>query len=75
MFDCGFSVGFDLGVQVPTAPSELKVNANLPAGLPQAVIDQFVVPTNMNVKDTLHTIGRKPIPTFGVFVDGYSDWR
>ena len=67
-FDSGFSIGFDIGVQVPIAPSDVKLNLNLPAGLPQAVIDQFVVPTNMKVKNTLHTVGRTTIPTFGVFV-------
>lgn len=67
-FDSGFSVGLDMGVQVPIAPSEVKFNVNVPPGLPQAAIDQFVVPNNMKVRDTLHTIGRKPIPTFGIFV-------
>ena len=67
-FDSGFSVGLDMGVQVPIAPSDVKLNVNLPAGLPQAAIDQFVVPNNVKVRNTLHTIGRKTIPTFGFFV-------
>ena len=67
-FDSGFSVGFDMGVQVPIASSEVQLSSKLPIGLPQAAIDQFVLPNDTKVRSTLHTIGRTPIPTFGVFV-------
>jgi hypothetical protein len=68
IFDSGFSLGASVGVQVPIAPSEVKLNVNLPAGLPQAVIDQYITPNNTKVRNTLHTIGRTPLPTFAVFV-------
>ena len=67
-FDSGFSFGFSVGMQIPIAPSEVNLNENLPAGLPQSVIDQFVGPTNQKVRDTLHTVGRAPIPTVSVFI-------
>jgi hypothetical protein len=67
-FNSGFSIGFGVGVQVPIAPSEVHINENLPAGLPQSAIDQFVGPNNQKVRNTLHTIGRTPIPTVSVFV-------
>lgn len=67
-FDSGFSFGLDLGAQLPIAASEVRLNTNLPPGVPQAAIDQFVVPNETKVKDTLRTIGQTPIPTFGIFV-------
>ena len=67
-FDSGFSFGVSVGMQIPIAPSQVNLNENLPAGLPQSVIDQFVGPSDQKVRNTLRTVGRAPIPTVSVFV-------
>jgi hypothetical protein len=68
----GFSIGVDLGAQIPIAPSDTRYDSSLPlpAGTPQAVVDQvqhdYVEPNDKKVEDTLHTIGRTPLPTINV---------
>jgi hypothetical protein len=67
--DIGFSIGMDIGAQVPIAPSDIKYESkiSLPASTPQLVIDQiqakYLDPSDKKVKDTLETIGRTPVPT------------
>ena len=70
----GFSIGLDLGAQVPVAPSEIKFNSKfaLPAGTPAIVASQiqstYVAPLDKKVEDTLQTIGRAPLPTINLRV-------
>ena len=73
-FGSGFSWGFDVGLQVPIAPSQvtLKSQVTLPADpqIPEAtrqqLINQYVKPTDDQVRGTLETIGRTITPTFNV---------
>jgi hypothetical protein len=68
--DIGFSIGLDVGAQVPIAPSQVtyKSHLALPTGTPAAVVSgiqsQYVTPNDKKVRDTLDTIGRTPLPTF-----------
>ena len=70
--DIGFSIGLDVGAQVPIAPSQVtyKSHLTLPAGTPSAVVSgiqsQYVAPNDKKVRDTLDTIGRSPYPTFNI---------
>ena len=73
-FDSGFSLGFDIGAQVPVAPSQIafssSVEANLdpriPASLRQQLYDEYVGPANHRVEQTLEKVGRSIIPTFNI---------
>jgi hypothetical protein len=73
-FRSGFSLGFDVGLQVPIAPSQvtLKSQANfladpqIPEATRQQLNNQYVKPTDDQVRSTLETIGRTIIPTFNV---------
>ena len=70
--DIGFSIGLDVGAQVPIAPSQVtyKSHLTLPAGTPAAVVNgiqsTYVAPNDKKVRDTLDTIGRTPLPTFNI---------
>lgn len=70
--DIGFSIGLDLGAQVPIAPSQVtyKSHLTLPAGTPPAVVSgiqsTYVTPNDKKVRDTLESIGRTPLPTFNI---------
>ncbi|MBN1605539.1 MAG: hypothetical protein JW940_02845 [Polyangiaceae bacterium] len=65
----GFSIGIDFGAQIPIAPSDISYDSSapLPAGTPQAVVDQvraqYIDPIDRDVEDTLYTVGRTPLPT------------
>ena len=73
-FGSGFSWGFDVGLQVPIAPSQvtLKSQVNfladpqIPEATRQQLNNQYVKPTDDKVRGTLETIGRTTIPTFNV---------
>jgi hypothetical protein len=71
-FGSGFSLGADIGAQVPIAPSRVSytTQVNFPPGVPQAVQDemkrQFVTPNDTKVHDTLEQVGRTIIPTFNI---------
>jgi hypothetical protein len=71
-FGSGFSLGADIGAQVPIAPSQVNfaTEVTFPAGVPQVVqeqiVAQFVTPNDRKVRDTLHKIGRTVIPTFNL---------
>jgi hypothetical protein len=73
-YRCGFSLGFDVGLQVPIAPSQvtfksqvnLLTDPQIPAATRQQLKDQYVTPTDNQVRGTLETIGRTIIPTFTV---------
>ena len=68
----GFSLGLDIGAQVPIAPSEVSFKSKLilPDNTPKAVVDQvhsqLLDPNDKKVRDTLQTIGRAPLPTFNI---------
>ncbi len=65
-FGSGFTLGFDVGLQVPLAPSEIHFDTKVPPEVPQEVIDKYVKPNDQKVQDTLETIGRATIPTLNV---------
>jgi hypothetical protein len=73
-FGSGFSLGFDVGLQVPIAPGQVtfKSQVNLlddpqiPEATRQQLNNQYVKPTDDQVRGTLQTIGRTIIPTFNV---------
>ena len=72
--DIGFSIGVDIGAQVPIAPSQVtfKSQLTLPPGTPQQLVDQvhsqLLEPNNQKVRNTLQTIGRAPLPTINLRV-------
>jgi hypothetical protein len=65
-FGSGLTLGIDAGAQIPIAPSEIKLETELPPEIPQPVIDQYVEPNNQKVRDTLDTIGRAIVPTLNL---------
>jgi hypothetical protein len=72
--DIGFSIGLDLGAQIPIAPSDVNYESklSLPSGTPDVVASsiqsKYVAPNDKKVKDTLETIGRTPLPTINLKV-------
>ncbi len=72
--DIGFSLGIDIGAQVPIAPSQIKFKSQLilPQGTPQQMVDQIhsqlLDPNDQKVRNTLQTIGRAPLPTINLRV-------
>jgi hypothetical protein len=73
-FGSGFSLGLDIGAQIPIAPSQIdftsqvdaQFDPRLPAEVRQQLIHQYTEPTDQKVRSTLETIGRTPIPTISV---------
>lgn len=70
--DIGFSIGLDVGAQIPIAPSDVtfKSHLSLPAGTPELVASavqteysSYAASSDKKVRDTLDTIGRTPLPT------------
>jgi len=60
-FGSGFSVGFDIGAQIPIAPSEISVESSVkPQELAQ--LPEFQQ-TEQAVRDTLEKVGATPLPT------------
>ncbi len=68
IFGSGFTLGIDVGLQVPLAPSQIKFDTKLPADVPAEVIDKYVKPNDQKVRDTLETIGRATVPTLNLRV-------
>jgi hypothetical protein len=72
--DIGFTLGIDIGAQVPIAPSQIKFQSQLvlPPTTPQQLVDQIhsqlLDPNDQKVRSTLQTIGRAPLPTFNLRV-------
>lgn len=65
----GFSIGLDVGAQLPIAPSQITFNSRLTPNSSQfanLIRTQFMEPTDKKVYDTLQTIGRTPLPTFNI---------
>ncbi|GMV15317.1 MAG: hypothetical protein HS104_29535 [Polyangiaceae bacterium] len=65
-FGSGFTLGIDVGLQVPLAPSEVHFDTQLPPDVPAEVIDKYVKPNDQKVQDTLETIGRATVPTLNL---------
>ncbi len=71
IFDVGFAFGFDIGAQIPIAPSEVHFNT-VAVGLPSdptGTIDfqrDYINPNDEKVRRTLDTVGRTPLPTFNL---------
>jgi hypothetical protein len=57
-FAFGLALGADLGAQIPIAAS----NVSFTSGLPTAVPPELTRLAEQQVTDTLHTVGRTPIP-------------
>ncbi|MBK7586154.1 MAG: hypothetical protein IPI67_38970 [Myxococcales bacterium] len=68
IFGSGFTLGIDVGLQIPLAPSEIHFDTQLPPGVPAEVIDKYVKPNDQKVQDTLETIGRATVPTLNLRV-------
>ena len=67
--DIGFSIGLDVGAQVPIAPSQVTYKSHLslpPGAIANEIQSQYVAPNDKKVRDTLQTIGRTPLPTFNL---------
>lgn len=65
-FPVGFSLGLDVGAQIPVAPSKVEFDTQVPRGVPQELVDLYVTPNDQKVRDTLESVGRTTIPTFNV---------
>lgn len=64
-FQAGFSIGIDVGAQVPIAPSKVDFSTTVPPGLPAPVVSS-VSSADDSVRSTLTSIGRTILPTVGV---------
>lgn len=62
----GFSLGLDLGAQIPIAPSDVKFETVVPAWVPPPLVDTYVTPTDEKVRQTLDKVGQTPLPTFNL---------
>jgi hypothetical protein len=65
-FGSGFTLGIDVGLQVPLAPSEIKFSTVVPPQVPPEVVDKYVKPNDQKVRDTLEKLGRATVPTLNV---------
>jgi len=67
IFEAGFAIGFDLGAQIPIAPSEVEFNTvsvGIPPELAATIQRDYINPNDEKVRHTLDTLGRTPLPTF-----------
>jgi hypothetical protein len=65
-FDSGFTLGADVGAQIPVSTSDVTFTSHLPAGVPKEVKTAYVDPNDAEVRATIGKAARTPIPTFGV---------
>lgn len=68
IFGSGFTLGVDVGLQVPLAPSEIHFDTQIPPDVPAEVVEKFVKPNDQKVRDTLETVGRATVPTLNLRV-------
>ncbi|HYP99310.1 MAG TPA: hypothetical protein VER96_11630 [Polyangiaceae bacterium] len=69
IFDVGFAIGFDVGAQIPIAPSQVDFHTTTVGLQPpydNAVQTTFIDPNEAKVRHTLDTVGRTPLPTFNL---------
>jgi hypothetical protein len=62
-FSSGFTVGLDVGADIPIAPSAVHFQTAVPASVPAALIQQYVTPNDQKVQSTLDKVGRTILPT------------
>lgn len=68
-FGPGLTLGFDVGLQIPIAPSEVHFNTQVPPQVPSQFVSQvtpYVTQNDGKVRDTLDSIGRAIIPTLNL---------
>lgn len=63
-FGSGFSLGIDVGAQVPIAPSEISFENHLPAQVPPS----YAANANEQTRSTLQRIGQQVVPTLNLRV-------
>ena len=66
IFGSGFTIGLDIGAQIPIAPSEVKFETRVPSYIPQDFKEKYITPNDAKVRSTLDKIGRTPLPTFNL---------
>ena len=64
IFGSGFALGFDIGAQVPIAPSEIEFDTNLPPEVPQQYVDE----SNKEVLESLDKLGKTIVPVVNIRV-------
>jgi hypothetical protein len=62
IFDSGFALGLDAGLQVPIAPSEISFERGAVSGLPPQISNQALTPYDQKVRATLEKVGRTILP-------------
>jgi hypothetical protein len=65
-FGSGFTIGGDVGAQVPVSSTDVNFQSHLPAGVPSEVKRTYVDPNDAKVESTIRKAARTPVPTFGV---------
>lgn len=62
--DVGFSIGIDVGAQIPVAPSDITFDSH-PSGcnIPPEILNLYVAPVDKSVRETLEKIGQSILPT------------
>jgi hypothetical protein len=68
-FGSGFSIGIDVGAQMPLAPSTVNATTSvtgLPAGQTTPEIQDQITSGSAKVRDTLDRVGQQIIPTFNL---------
>ena len=69
-FGSGFTLGADVGAQLPIAPSQVDFATQIPSNIPAAYKAElqktYIDPNDQKVRSSLDKIGRTPIPTFGI---------
>ncbi len=61
----GFTFGFDVGAQIPIAPSSVSLDDHVTAGgIPQSYIDGYLDTDRRKVRDTLAKVGQTVLPAF-----------
>jgi len=64
-FQAGFSIGIDVGAQLPIAPSKADFSTSVPSEFPDEV-KASVAKADDKVRSSLTSLGRTVIPTVGV---------
>jgi hypothetical protein len=61
----GFSIGFDLGAQIPAASSQVKLETHVVApGISSAMLEPYLAPDQEKVRQTLVKVGQTVLPAF-----------
>lgn len=61
----GFTFGFDVGAQIPIAPSSVSFSDHAAAGgVPQSFIDSYLDSDRQKVRQTLEKVGQTVLPAF-----------